>query len=80
MVYVLRFKQNNPTNATLKQIEESLITQFKSVDFMEGYLLGYMFGCSYKVFTLKDFENRYNNTTDQSDYYIKFLTVLEIEE
>ena len=80
MIYVLRFKQNNSTGATLQQIEETLKTEFKSHDFLEGYLLGYMFGHSYKVFTLKEFESRYNNTIDQSDYYIKFLNVLENEE
>ena len=78
MTFVLLIKKDNPSRATLKDIEAHLKTDFKSVDHMQGFCEGYLFD-SFKIHTLAHFEectngaNKAKNPTE--DYYIKFVHV-----
>ena len=76
-IYVLKIKIKNSGCANLREIERYLKTEFKSYDYMLGFLDGNLFD-NYFLEPLDVFEKRLNNTGLQEEYFIKFLTVLDL--
>jgi len=67
----------NSTGATLPMIEDNLKTTFKSLDYMEGFLDGYLFD-NYSLLSLSEYEkniNNFNNEDLRNKYYIKFVYI-----
>ena len=79
MVKVLLIKnsKNNSTGASLQQIEKYLKTEFQSIDYMQGFLDGYLFE-NYKVIELDWYQNNVNKGYDYTEkHYIKFINILD---
>lgn len=78
MFYALKIKKDNCTYANLTEIESYLKTEFKSYEYMMGFLDGYLFD-KYKVLALEKFERELNQTFNEN-YFIKFVKTIENEE
>ncbi len=75
MKYVLKIKKSNATGASLEDIEKYLKIEFKSFDYMIGFLDGYLFD-NYKVISLEEFEKETKRGLSiLENYHIKFITI-----
>ena len=61
----------------LDVIKQHLKTKFKSLDYAEGFLDGYLFE-GYKIMTLKEYENAVASSSKSIDY--KWVIFIEIGE
>lgn len=58
---------DSPSGASKKQFEKDLVTNFKSIDYMQGYAQGYGFG-KIKILTLDEFQKIHNSVTSINNY------------
>lgn len=73
--YALRIPIANAKGINRQDVDKILVRTFRSIDFMERYLEGYLFG-NYRLQTLKDFEQWLSiNPLSMKDYWLFFLTV-----
>ena len=73
--YMLKIKRGT---ATLPEIANYLKTEFRSNDYMIGFLDGYLFD-NYKVLSLDEFESELNRGL-QDGYYYKFVAIFDTED
>lgn len=68
-------KRKDLNDEQLTYFENDLITSFKSLDYMQGYALGYGFG-KIQIVELNDLQKKYNKTLlKEPDDYIFFVNV-----
>ena len=71
---------NTKRHLTLEQVEELLKTAFKSVDYMYGFLDGYLFG-EYCLMTLSEYERAVREGSSKlNDKWLKVVEVASIAE
>ena len=71
---------NTKRHLTLEQVEELLKTKFKSVDYMNGFLDGYLFD-EYCLMTLSEYERAVREGSSKlNDKWLKVVEVASIAE
>jgi hypothetical protein len=71
--YVLLIERQN--GVSLEDVEKYLKTEFRSEDYIMGFLDGYLFD-KYRILTLKEYESRvHSHSPSLNDKWLKFVSV-----
>ena len=77
-IFILAIDRNKIA-ANYDIVDEQMKRIFKSVQYMRGYLDGYLFG-DYRLFTPAEFEKAHNKMMSCDKYVILVLQVIEESE